>query len=69
MKRKVDMPFAEFEIIEFDEHGNEIDEPFPFECGYIPEEGVCMKAGTEECDWDCPYRDRIEKSLKKGDAP
>lgn len=25
------------------------------ECGYIPGEGVCMLAGTEWCDWDCPF--------------
>lgn len=25
------------------------------ECGYIPGEGVCMLAGTEHCDWDCPF--------------
>lgn len=25
------------------------------ECGYIPGSGVCMLAGTEHCDWDCPF--------------
>ncbi len=25
------------------------------ECGYIPGDGVCMLAGTEHCDWDCPF--------------
>jgi hypothetical protein len=25
------------------------------ECGFIPGEGVCMNAGTEWCDWECPF--------------
>lgn len=25
------------------------------ECGYVPGSGVCMLAGTEHCDWECPY--------------
>lgn len=25
------------------------------ECGFIPSEGLCTLAGTEWCDWDCPY--------------
>lgn len=25
------------------------------ECGYVPGEGVCMFAGTEHCDWECPF--------------
>ena len=25
------------------------------QCGYIPGEGMCMLAGTEHCDWDCPF--------------
>ena len=25
------------------------------ECGYISGEGVCTLAGTEHCDWDCPF--------------
>lgn len=23
------------------------------DCGLLPD-GTCMKAGSEECDWDCP---------------
>ena len=35
---------------------DEGDEPNPAdECGYIPGEGICMLAGTEHCDWDCPF--------------
>lgn len=31
------------------------------ECGELPEHlgGGCMKAGSEECDFDCPFRDRV----------
>lgn len=25
------------------------------DCGFIPGEGLCTKAGTEECDWECPH--------------
>jgi hypothetical protein len=25
------------------------------ECGFLPDEGICMLAGTEWCDWDCPF--------------
>lgn len=24
------------------------------DCGLLPD-GQCMKAGSEECDWDCPH--------------
>lgn len=24
------------------------------DCGRLPD-GTCMLAGTEHCDWDCPY--------------
>lgn len=25
-----------------------------FDCGMTPD-GPCTKAGSEECDWDCPF--------------
>jgi hypothetical protein len=25
------------------------------DCGLMPD-GQCLKAGSEECDWECPYR-------------
>ena len=25
-----------------------------WDCGLMPD-GQCLKAGSEECDWDCPY--------------
>lgn len=27
-----------------------------FDCGKLPS-GLCMKAGSEECDFECPNRD------------
>jgi hypothetical protein len=30
---------------------------FYFDCGLAPD-GICLLAGTEDCDWDCPHRDR-----------
>jgi len=28
-----------------------------FDCAMMPD-GLCGKAGSEECDWECPYRYR-----------
>ena len=25
------------------------------ECGFHPPSGICLKAGSEWCDWDCPF--------------
>lgn len=38
----------------YDEYeGDLFDEEFAdVDCGLMPD-GQCMKAGTEECDWDC----------------
>lgn len=33
------------------------DEP-EFDCGFVPGHG-CQLAGTEDCDFECPYRDRL----------
>lgn len=29
-----------------------------FDCGFIPGEG-CQLAGTEDCDFNCPYHDAV----------
>lgn len=31
-----------------------------FDCGFIPGEG-CSMVGSEDCDFDCPYRDELMK--------
>lgn len=31
------------------------DDDWMDECGYVPGSGVCTLAGTEHCDWECPY--------------
>lgn len=33
---------------------DEADDGFEFDCGMMPD-GQCSKAGSEECDWDCPH--------------
>ncbi len=38
------------------------DEPY-FDCGWVPGHG-CQKAGSEECDWECPDRANLEKGLR-----
>ena len=32
-----------------------------FDCGFVPGEG-CLLAGTEDCDFECPYSDRLHTS-------
>ena len=29
-------------------------ESLMYDCGMLPD-GSCMKAGSEECDWECPF--------------
>jgi hypothetical protein len=36
------------------------DEP-DFDCGFIPSDG-CLLAGTEDCDFECPYRDALVRN-------
>ena len=38
---------------EFDEDEDELESAY-FDCG-MTSDGYCTKAGSEECDWDCPY--------------
>lgn len=33
---------------------DEWDEGEFFDCGLMPD-GGCSKAGSEECDWECPF--------------
>ena len=42
---------------EFDEQDDweELDD---FDCGFVPGYG-CQLAGTEDCDFECPYRDGL----------
>lgn len=44
----------------FDWDDYEEDEHFDFDCGFVTGEG-CSMAGTEDCDFDCPYRDALMK--------
>lgn len=41
--------------VEDDPEDDESDDWFD-RCGRTPD-GTCMLAGTEECDFECPYRD------------
>ncbi len=44
------------EIIEESFGDDDDDDEYEFDCGFYPGAGTCSKAGSEECDWDCPYR-------------
>jgi hypothetical protein len=39
-----------------DDFYDDDDEPYEpgFDC-HMDKHGLCDKAGSEECDWDCPY--------------
>lgn len=44
---------------DFDDTDDEPPDPYDLafdECGFIPGEG-CQLVGTEDCEFDCPYRD------------
>ncbi len=43
----------------------EDDEDPDFDCGWTPEGGGCSLAGTEDCDFECPYRDDMIRDLKR----
>lgn len=56
-------------MTEFDEE-NEIDDfdddddgELPFDCHMGPD-GLCGAAGSEDCDFECPYRSDYEKQRK-----
>lgn len=38
---------------DFDNVDEEDEDEF-FDCGMTPD-GLCQLAGTEDCDWECPY--------------
>lgn len=51
----------------FDDAHDEMDDDFDddeycddldFDCG-MDRNGMCGKAGSEECDFECPYRDEL----------
>jgi hypothetical protein len=46
---------AEYHLGPDDDFGE--DEDDYFDCAMGPD-GYCGKAGSEECDWECPYRGR-----------
>ena len=49
--------------VDFDVYGNEDDGSYPGdECGRWIDGRLsrsCMKAGSEGCDFECPYRDSL----------
>ncbi len=37
------------------------EDEFEFDCHRDPLTGLCDLAGTEDCDWECPYRQELER--------
>jgi len=45
------------------------DENWPFDC-HMGRDGLCGKAGSEECDFECPYRaEQIAQEARKRAQP
>jgi hypothetical protein len=48
----------EFHDPDFDEFEDEFEEEFEFEFDcHMDRNGMCGMAGSEECEFDCPYRE------------
>lgn len=47
--------------MEEDDYDDEpdFDDEEDFDCG-MTRAGYCTKAGSEECDWECPYSEELE---------
>lgn len=45
---------------EFDEAD---DDELEFDCGWSPASGGCSMAGSEDCDFECPYREDMVAQL------
>jgi hypothetical protein len=43
---------------EYEGGDNDAEDGFEFDC-YQGPDGVCGKAGSSECDLECPYRDEM----------
>lgn len=48
----------------FDDDGFDEDDDEYYDCGMMPD-GLCMKAGSEECDWECPIMADIHRAEMK----
>lgn len=51
-----------------DDYSDEWDDEEEFDCGAMHDARGrllgCGKAGSEECDFECPYREDVERSLR-----
>jgi hypothetical protein len=54
----------DYDWTEYPDQGDDWDDGEPwFDCGWVRGMG-CTKAGSEECDWECPERANLEKGLR-----
>ena len=62
--------FYGFDDSDFDTDAEDYDEDgeFEFDCGAMRDMSGrmvgCSMAGSEDCDFDCPYRESVERSLR-----
>ena len=63
----------EFELDDdLDDYDDWMDDPENFDCGAMysigrngkPHLEGCGKVGSEECDFECPFREEVERSLR-----
>lgn len=58
-----DKDLYEYDGPDFDDSGDDFDgeEDFPFDC-HMDRNGQCGKAGSEECDFECPIMANIHRA-------
>lgn len=54
-------PLGAWDIPDFDD---EEEWESDFDCGFVPGMG-CQKIGSEQCDFECPYREEYYATLKR----
>ncbi|GAX43437.1 hypothetical protein NIES4075_44500 [Tolypothrix sp. NIES-4075] len=52
--------YSWFDSDDFDDLVEDDDFDVEFDCGFQPGSG-CLYAGSEDCDWECPYRDELHR--------
>jgi len=56
------MPEEYFDDDEYDE--GDWEEEWDFDCG-ADQTGACSMAGSEDCDFECPYREEMNRRLAR----
>jgi hypothetical protein len=57
--------YEEYDDDDYDEDAEEREEYWLSNCS-MQDDGDCLRAGDEECDFDCPFRRQLEQKEKGG---